>query len=310
MEETGSGWLTSLVLGAASVLAEEEAKKMASFAKIGVVSGTKGNYEIFGIKTEGGSKPIVQTNVFRLYPSKLPSGQLGLMKIAVAKEQNLILDREARLLNSLQREADEIDQEADEKGETKPFYGAMFPNVVEKINAEGRTALFLGFDDSISSYKQLMPLSLQTKSNRVDLQTTVWIFGKLLKLLDFIHRQGYALGSMNAGNILLETSLHGVIVLDFSNAIKSSMTELEVSTAAKVIWEAAGDIEDPLEYSVFLKRAMSGARSANLVYKDLYDLSDQIWPKVPTVDGKGLKRQFHEFCIYPRSDSEINKEVL
>jgi hypothetical protein len=145
----------------------------------------------------------------------------------------------------------------------------------------------------------------------------------LLKVLDFVRRQGFVVGNVSADNILIETDLHGVFVLDFSNA-SSRFKNNEVAQAAQIVWNAAGgtDTSSPPydegvmsresydKYIAFLSRILSGG-DANAIHKELYTLSDEIWPRVPIEGGTGTKRQFHEFVLYPRSDSEeIKEEVL
>lgn len=314
-KQSSSEWLMSLVLNASQLVPNNEPGS-------GLVSmGVWGEYEIFGIKTEDtkNPSPLVQTSVFKFYVAKLPSGQLGLMKIATNSDNNEILENEVKTLIKLQRIAKTVDDQAVEKLETPSYYGAMFPIVVEKIDAGGRMAVFLGYHECINSYRQLRPLSLITATDRIDLKTGQWILGKALKLLYFIHTSGFCVGSVNASNILLETDLHGVLFLDFSHAQRDPISETmlsEVSKTAKIVWEAAGGSmeEDPPydpeimsknnyeKYVSFLRGIINGrARSAEDEFFDLYEMADKIWPKVAKTNGShGFKRQFHEFKTYPK----------
>ncbi len=317
--DSSTGWLTDLVLNVALLVPSENPAE-SNLISMGFYDGLNGQYEIFGLKSGDNPNPlpIAQTSVFRVYAAKLPSSQFGLMKIVNSSERNNVLNNEALTLKKLQRIAHELDQEAISKNETPAFYGSMFPKLIEKIDAGDRTALFLGYHENINSYKQLTPLSVITATERVDLKSVQWIFGKLLKLLYFVHSFDLTVGLVNADNELVETALHGVFILDFSNTKgdPSYADKIrEVVAAAKIAWEAAGGTEKsnpPYDseimskdaydkYVSFLRRIMDGdAKAAGEEFDDLYKLSDEIWPKEPTWDGKGLKRQFHEFRTYPR----------
>ena len=314
-------WLTALILGAANVIPDKTI--LLSLAHMNSYNGKNDVFEIFGVKSEDGLKslPLAETKTYRLYVAKLPSGQLGLMKIALTSKFNNLIVKESQILKSMQRLAQEIDEKRTKSKETPPFYGAMFPQVIEEFDAGGRRAMFLGYKECIDNFKQLVPLSVITATERVDLQTTHWVLGKLLKLLTFFHSWGitYAINLVNTSNVLVETNLHGVFVLDFSEAIEEPMKKdriNDIMAAGKMAWEIAGGTDDndpPFDkdimswqsytnYLNFIRRLMNG--ETDDAYEELfsiYELSDQIWPKAPKPSGApGLKRQFHEFRTYKK----------
>jgi hypothetical protein len=179
--------------------------------------------------------------------------------------------------------------------------------------------VFLGFSDVISTYKKLVPVSVLTKDVRVDLKSVVWMLGKLLRGLAFVHDQGFTVGLLDATNVLVETDLHGVFVLDFSGASEEPSDAdclAEVFAAAKLAWEAAGgtDTKAPLldpdimnqdqhdEFVEFLRSMMDNPSRAQEERADLYAMADRIWPKeTGSDDGVPFtKRPFHPFCTYTR----------
>lgn len=284
---------------------------------MGTYDGEAGAYEVFTLK--GG--PLAATEVYRLYAAKLPSGQLGLMKIVQKPEFNDRLEKEASILATMRKIADGLDAEATEAGARTPNYGAFFPQLLETFIADsvGRRIMFLGFHPSIDGYKQLVPVSIATKSGRIDLQTGSWMIAKGAKLLDYVHTLGFSIGFVDASNILLETGQHGVFALDFSesneNASEAECTE-EVRALARIVWEAAGgkgDAKPPYDSSImtvehydefiaFVKDLSMGSYPAGRVVEALYELVDRIWPKV-AIEGNpklGMKRQFHTWAILPR----------
>jgi hypothetical protein len=189
--------------------------------------------------------------------------------------------------------------------------------VVEEFNAGGRLAMFLAFHEIFTSFKEFQPLSLVTHDLRVDLQTGVWLFGKSLRLIDFLYRVGgTANGMVVSGNTLVDTDRHAVFMFDFSQAIENPTEGVhlsEVSQAARMVLVACGgdDEKDPPydvgimslehhdEYVEFLRRTIEDPQPAQREHKELYDLANRIWPKVPAQSG-GLKRPFYPFCTYPR----------
>lgn len=291
-----------------------------TLVSMGIYPGAGGAYEIFGVKADGAEPgPLVDTGVFKLYVAKLPTGQIGLMKINSIPEAAAVLEREARILRTMQAIATALDNEAGPK-ET-PYYGAQFPNPVESLApGDGRFVMFLGYHSTITTYRQLVPISVLVKTQRVDLKSIQWMLGKLLKLLAYVHSLGFSVGLVDASNELVETTVHGVFVLDFSNASEEATDEeclAEVASAAKIAWLAAGGSEtnvppyDPgimskegyEEYIGFLQRLTRGeTEGASVELTAIYEMADRIWPKESKTDETGsvVKRPFHLFATYPR----------
>jgi len=313
--------LTKLILALASLLPPEDNITDNSLVEMGSYNGLTGRYSLYGLKSDTNSNgvPIATTSSSKLFIIKTPSGQFGLMKISADQSSNDSIVNEYEAIHKLQSIAHEVDVDCAKKNLILPNYGAFFPEVIEIFNAGSRKAMFLGFVGLIESYKQLLPLSSLIKKERVDLQTGHWILGKYLKILSFIHDCGYSVGLVNPTNILLETSLHAVLILDFSLAqpnINSSIISQEISSIAKIVWQAAGgsdsqspphdsDIMSLKNYDLYLSFISNLIKGTNddtdTVLAKLYELSDNIWPKVPKEDGtSGLKRQFHPWSTYSK----------
>ncbi|MCL4384215.1 hypothetical protein M1116_02085 [Patescibacteria group bacterium] len=283
--------------------------------------GKKGTYEVFGVldRATGAPGPLVETETFRFYVTKMPDDQVGLMKINTPGFQEVIR-REVAILEKLQQIAEQTDEDAVADDQIPPHYGAFFPRVVEVVEPNDKqVAMFLGYHPSIRTYKQLVPLPIVTEGKRVDLATVQWILGKLLKVLDFVHAVGYSQGNIEPGNLLLETEVHGVFLLDFSAAMEEPGDEEkreEVKRAAGLAWYAAGgtNVKKPPfdagvmprsgyeEYVNFLARIMTGKTTgASDEFEAIYEMANRIWPKESFVfNGKRqTKRPFHVFVSYP-----------
>lgn len=311
-----SEWVTGLVLGASKA-------PLSSLIGMGTYHGKTGTYEIFGVETgeDDVVGPLVQTDVYRLYVARMPSGQLGLMKTNTMPDAFDALEREARILAEMQELATRYDTEATSRKKTPYYHGAQFPNPVETFSpTAGRYVMFLGYHPSITTYKQLVPLSVLLRDRRVDLQTLVWMFGKHLKLLSFVHGSGHTVGLTDATNTLVETDLHGVFALDFSGASQSPMKIdylTEVVDAARIAWWAAGgtDTNNPPydntimshehydEFVLLMERIMYGETGgAEAEHEALYEMANRIWPpEMITKGGETVpKRLFHPYVDYPR----------
>jgi len=298
-----------------SIVPAPDAALVATFTHEFNFEGEKGTYEIFSI----GGKPLVEATTYNLVVAKIPSGQYGLVMIASKPDYNYLIEKQAHILATLQEVA-----AAENDAKIKPNYGAFFPNMIEVMSTEEdppRVGVIMGYDSVITSYKQLVPLSVALKGQRVDLQTGLWLLGKYLKLLDFVHANGFTIGFVDDTNWLIETALHGVFVLNFFEALEKDVVDEErakdVISAANIVWHAVGGTEgnDPPydesimskegydEFVIVLKRMMSGdVKSAGEEMTALYEMADRIWERLPDPGGwteDGKKRPFHEWVTYP-----------
>jgi hypothetical protein len=291
---------------------------------MGKHEGTLGVYELFGIDDgEGNAVPLVETDTFKLAVVKHPSGQLGMAKVNATEEAIEAIKTEARVLRTLQQVAAKVDADAFSKAEVPPNHGAFFPNVVETIEEEGKYVLLLSYHPSITTFKQLKPLSMVLEDGRIDLKSATWLMGKLLKTLGFVHALGFTVGNIDASAILLETEVHGALFFDFSQVNEDPDEEeqrAEVAQLAEVIWQAVGgtaeappphdeellDIVLFAEYCSFLSRVKSGETDGAdaeyaFVYTEDEGLADRCWPRKEKSEGgiTILKRDFHTFVTYP-----------
>jgi len=128
----------------------------------------------------------------------------------------------------------------------------------------------------------MIPLSNIRKKDRkiIDLATSVWIAGRLLKLLVFAHDQCISL-EIDSGNIIIEPEKHNVIVLDWTKAkihqnnISDEICMNDITSVALTILSAIGEDINKSDryhgnvYVDFLKSLITDHRNdINQVYKD------------------------------------------
>lgn len=129
---------------------------------------------------------------------------------------------------------------------------------------------------------------------RVDLRTSAWIMGKLLKFRTFTHCQGIAVPA-TGNNILIEPNEHYVLVFSwldsrtYESAVPEVVRQKEISDSAKaVIVVLGGDPESGLipndgdphlaEYAELLNRfAFGNYSNAEEAHGVFYDLVDKFW---------------------------------
>lgn len=257
---------------------------------------------------------VAEADKYRLYLCEQEgTGRQCLLQIANAIEHNGKLDRSAYLLGELKRHSDELEAEyADMKEDPKDMlnYDLGFPELMESFICQdqgGRRINILTFKN-VEDASKTVPLSNITAKDRrrVDLRTSVWIMGKLLKLLVFIQSKKISVGLVTGNNILIEPDQHYVLIFDWSYAqihmedISFEMRRQEISQAAQVVITALGsdlasdvfpnDGDEAFDrYIDHLLRLARGSESnAKRAHSQFYELVDLLW-----------KREYYPFTTKP-----------
>ncbi len=236
-----------------------------------------------------------------------------LLQIATATNGNGQLDRAAYFLQELERRAREVEKEF-KKVRTDPKvmlnYGLGFPKLVDSFVCQeqgGRRINILAFR-RVDQVGQMIPLSSVIKSNlMIDRRTSVWILGKLLKLLTFSHSEGIAVGRLDADNILLQPNQHYVVLFDWSEGSQypekvpaeiacQEITQAAISVMAALYYDPESgkfpdDPDDPDDR--YVKHLMTLAKGqehrADQAHQEFYKLVDTIW-----------ERRFYPFTTRPK----------
>lgn len=254
---------------------------------------------------------------FKVYEGSVDANPCLLIKIATSIEENGSLDREAFLLDKMRKEATATEEAyaAIKKDKGMLNYHFFFPDIVESITPAdqgGRRVNVLSFAHIAKELVDLVPIEHLVLRDHVviDPRTSAWIMGKLLKMLDFAHRQGISVGDLSGENILINREQHYVSVFDWSmaslssEALSSHVIAGEISAAASEVILALGgnpengeippdkQLEDQ-RYENFLKRLVGGRESnARKAGDEFYKLVWSMWP-----------REFHPFTTYGIANS-------
>jgi len=262
---------------------------------------------------------VAETDVYRLYLCQQEgTDRQCLLQVAKDVAQNSILTRFAYILERLISYAEELEAEyAKVKKDPKEMlnYRLNFPELVETfVFAEqgGRQINILAFRE-VDEISRMVPLTNITRKDhlRVDLRTSGWIMGKLLKLLKFAHSQGFTV-KLDGSNILIEPDEHYVLIFDWAGieifadeTVPDEVVREQISQAAEAVVAVLG--ADPVagefpndgepyfdQYTAHLMHLVrEGESSADTAHREFYELIDGLWP-----------REFYQFKTHPLNGGE------
>ena len=258
-------------------------------------------------------KMVGGTNEYRLYIcQKKDEEKQCLLQIAADASCNGALDRSAFILKLLKIKAREIEEEyAQVKKDPKNMlnYDLGFPNLTEIFicKKQGNRKINILSFKNIDDVTKIVPILNITKKDklRADLRSSAWIMGKLLKLLVFIHSEGFSVELINGNNILIEPDKHYIMIFDWSKAkthtiVPTEIKRREISQMAQAIIQLLGGnhktntIPDDGEeaYTSYTQKILQlahGAESkAERAHRNFYNLIDQLW-----------KREYYPFTTKP-----------
>lgn len=245
-------------------------------------------------------KQVAETKNYRLYLCRqIGTDRECLLQIAANNSHNGSLDHVAFLLQQLKKTADEIEAEyAKIKTNPNDFlnYDFGFPVLIDKFicDTQGNRRINILAFKSVNKIRNMVPIAniITKDKQRVDLRTSVWIIGKLLKILVFTHGQGITIGRIDANNILIEPDEHYVTIFDWSDSLIASEInqQEEIQKITQIIIQLLGgnytdnffpDTNEFLTpYTDFLLLLVNGGyRDAKRAHTELYDIADAIWPR-------------------------------
>lgn len=242
-----------------------------------------------------------------------------MLKIVKGVEYNSVFDREALLLTNMRERAFQLEVEY---ARVRPDAGQLnyqvgFPECVETFVAKeqgNRRAIVLGFD-ATGKIGKLQPISLiRTRERvRVDPKTSVWVLGKLLKILAFAHDQFIEVGDLTGGNILIVPDHHIVTIFNWSKGqfyggkLQNDVVRGEIRAATRsVLLLLGGDPDSGAlpedeqladhRYEAFLAALLRGVyTNARAAHAAFYKLVEVLW-----------ERKFHPYATYPLNQGDRN----
>ncbi len=219
--------------------------------------------------------------------------------VAAEEGKNPLVDRWAFILQELAEHAVRLeDKHALTKTDPESFlnYRLGFPTLVETFKSpEGQQMMVVRFENSETPAMVPIGRMIQKDNLRVDMKTSVWMMGKLLKALAFAHDLGINVGPITPGKILIDPEQHYVNIFDWSEGLISSppltdeLKQQEIAQASMVIIDALeGDIdnrtiphddgEEGDRYAAHLWTLVDGLFvDATVAHAAFYQLVEKLW---------------------------------
>lgn len=213
-------------------------------------------------------------------------------------------------------ELEAINREIEATLNRRLHFDLLFPSLVENFTSsegQGRRQInILSFTDMDA--REFMPLTqIMAKNQRVDLKTSAWIIGRMLKLLGFVIMSRVS-ASFTPEKFLLGPEKHHLMLLDWVNAhtvFGSSVEDVNLNilrigqcgldligaTYDQKNWEYAYPLEEnEYEYIDFLHRMATLSGNFYRSYDDalvphrlFYSVVDRAWGKA-----------YHPFTTFPK----------
>lgn len=256
------------------------------------ITGVKSNYELV--------RHLAKNQRLNYHICADSAGVWKILAVAAALEQNSMLDRIEYILRRLEEISGKYEADYEEKFHDgrKLHYNWLIPKVEEVLTpsqTNGRHVDVLSFPD-LDLEKTVVLTSILRENQRVDLRTSVWMMGRMLKLSGFLFENGIEV-SFSLDRFLLEPEKHRLILLDWTDAkIGEEISEAKVCYHLKVmaegiltllgaeqkdgVWKYEYELQENEErYIRCLNRIYNGKFSMNAfdAHEKFYDIVDDIW---------------------------------
>lgn len=244
---------------------------------------------------------------YKLRSCSRNDGHECLLQIANDASNNAHLVYNAWIINKFHGFAKECDPDS-----TKYGYVYGIPEIIDSSilgpDQGNRAANILGFRN-VEKISSVIPIIKACQDYRIDLQSSAWIMGKLLKLIAFANTHNYNIGNISGNNILIEPNEHYVIIFDWSgvvlheDGVPVSIIRDEIKAAAKVVLRLLDDPAksrtndcDDVYINHLIHLATDGEEVAISAHKNFYEIVDSLCADPNSVWNFG----FHKFSFYRR----------
>jgi len=165
---------------------EPEEKTMAT------VEGKNDVYEV--------GKVVAENERYRLRLCTNSKGKELMLQVSMGPEHNGEVGRNAWMLTKLREAARVLEERFAKKGTDKRLnYELGFSKIWDTFMLKGgRQVSIIGLRDIVKVSSAIPVVKLWKDSLRVDLRTSAWMMGKLLKTMTFAHDNRYQIGNVSS----------------------------------------------------------------------------------------------------------------
>jgi hypothetical protein len=267
------------------------------------VQGKNGTYGVGSL--------VAQNNSFRLQKCWDDSDREMLFQIAVDASHNAALARSSWALKKLKESSDKTEAHYQKKHKGALNYDLGFPELTDSFVFEGqgsRQVNILRFREVLELEKVSPLVKIWKGGLRIDLPTSAWILGKLLKTISFAADNRIQIKDLSGNNVLIHADQHYVIIFDWSDIVihdsfvPASIIKEEIKQAAKLVIKALGGDLDlarvndaDLPYTKLLQSfATEGMSDLHKAHATFYDVVDSLCKSPDST----WKNGFHEFTTF------------
>lgn len=257
---------------------------------------------------------VAKNDRYRLRMCVDEDGRELMLQAASSYDQNINVQKNLTLINRLSQLA--VDTEASwtkQGGEGSLNYELGFPEIVDNLILKDqgfRMVNIIGIRNVDELGKVFPALRIWKDGLAIDLPSSAWIFGKLMKTISFMMTHRVYNQAINGNNVLLDPDQHYVVLFDWSKAwirpgkVPKSEVRNMTKSAANLTLKLIGDIEryDNCEtdrrYIVFLQNvARNGTADATKTHSEFYTMVDDLC----STPSSGWVSGFHEFTTFARN---------
>lgn len=244
-----------------------------------------------------------ESELFRFYEvhCKKYKDKPMLLKIPKNKADNYFLEKEELLLTNMESQALLLDESQKEE-KLSLGYQICFPKVIDSFIAsteQDRFVLILSLENFVDTLKDFFCVQkILDQKYRIDPKTSVWILGKTLKFMHFVHSQNIIISDLSIKNLFIDKKNHLIHILDWANssmlpALNKKDVILEIKKLASIVVlllggnTSTGVIPDHehLEENGILYRELlinllkKNTFDASSAHKYFYENVEKIWKK-------------------------------
>jgi hypothetical protein len=267
-----------------------------------IVDGKNGSYDVGGL--------VAGNDRYRLRSCTDERGREMLFQIATDASRNSELSRNGWALRTLKEASDDVERRYKEAGHEGALnYDLGFPELTDSFIFDGqgsRQVNILRFREILELNGVIPLLKIWKDGLRVDLQTSAWILGKLIKTISFAHDNRIQVHNITGNNVLIHPDQHYVVIFDWSGMtvhegpVPSMIVREEIKLAAQLAIKAVGGDLDlamtndaDLPYTRLLQSlASEGMSAASKAHQAFYGIVDQLCND-PEIEH--WKAGFHHF---------------
>jgi hypothetical protein len=233
---------------------------------------------------------LAETATYRIYLcEEVKTKQEHLLMISTTAAHNGSLSKMAFVLGELNKASAEYEVENARSSEKKIHYDWLFPMLKESFistSQNGRRVLIVSFaGTNVANATSLS--SIKHKAQRMSLETSAWVMGRLLKLIAFTQEICITGLHLLEDSVWVDLEDHHMVVLDWSEiiifpgSVPSEACARDISLAAKIIFKAlGGDVKTGLYR-----------------YDENHPYPKYLWQLATKNSGLGVQehKQFYEF---------------